>query len=748
MSARRRRERPRSAPETVQASSSGGLAPNTPLILVSFATALVSVWGGMIYDRVTPREFSGLRFYAVPLTLCLAAVAFLLACWRPPAESRAGNRSMRSAGTAFCLFAVWCAVSCLRSTDLHTSLKMLPIVVAAIMTGAVIAGCRTRSEQLAAAVVVAATATVVSVIGLNEYVERWHAGNALWRVFAGFVNPDFLAGYLLMTVPLTAGLLIVAKTPAMKLLAVTGFILQAACLIVTFSRLGFAALTFSLILFGLLLLRSGAAGRSNRKAILLVFVLLAGVVVVAGGPLLRRLLASGGESYSAQFRLYTWRGTARMVAANPVLGTGVGSFETAYQPYAVVSYTQHAHNGFLQLAAETGLLGLLLFIAGIAMTIWSALRVLFRKVEPPIEESVAPAAMSHPFESRALLAALVAGFAAAVLHNLFDSDFYTPANAFMFAAVCGLILSLSRSELEGALEGADIGQPVTGKPAAKWRPAMAAVLSLMVIGMSAMIAGGRVYAAQADEALQAGNGRIALDRYRDARGVDPLNTEHVINAARLLALSGQHQEAKRLYEEALRSAPVSRHYRLYGRLLTAMQLTGEAVKAHERARNLAPTDLQNLLALGEAYRIAGRTADAEATYGRMVEMSRGPVGRVRAVPELVAWEYGMAYSYLGEMQFLDGRYGAAAENLKQAAGLLGEYWRQRGLEMAIIIHSRSPEILELVAKRYDEVLVLWANALQALGRSQEAKEVQARRETFLTERRAEEEKAKAESGSL
>ena len=66
------------------------------------------------------------------------------------------------------------------------------------------------------------------------------------------------------------------------------------------------------------------------------------------------------------FRKWTWIGTVRMVRANPLLGTGIGSFPIAYGRYSETAFTNHAHNSYLQWAGEVGIPGGLLLLTGFA----------------------------------------------------------------------------------------------------------------------------------------------------------------------------------------------------------------------------------------------------------------------------------------------------------------------------------------------------------------------------------------------
>jgi O-antigen ligase len=64
-----------------------------------------------------------------------------------------------------------------------------------------------------------------------------------------------------------------------------------------------------------------------------------------------------------------------MFLAHPLLGVGAGNYDAAYTRYAAPGWPDslgHAHNYFINAAAETGALGGLVFVALIAAAFWLA----------------------------------------------------------------------------------------------------------------------------------------------------------------------------------------------------------------------------------------------------------------------------------------------------------------------------------------------------------------------------------------
>jgi O-antigen ligase len=65
-------------------------------------------------------------------------------------------------------------------------------------------------------------------------------------------------------------------------------------------------------------------------------------------------------------RLAHWQAALEMMRAHPWLGVGLGNYSAAYADYALLNWPLslgHAHNIYLQMWAETGLLGLMAYLS-------------------------------------------------------------------------------------------------------------------------------------------------------------------------------------------------------------------------------------------------------------------------------------------------------------------------------------------------------------------------------------------------
>jgi putative inorganic carbon (hco3(-)) transporter len=80
------------------------------------------------------------------------------------------------------------------------------------------------------------------------------------------------------------------------------------------------------------------------------------------------------ENYAVAERLAHWQAALNMATEHPLLGVGLGNYEIAYPTYRLINWYEplgHAHNYYLNILAEAGIVGFL----GYCM-VWSAIIIL------------------------------------------------------------------------------------------------------------------------------------------------------------------------------------------------------------------------------------------------------------------------------------------------------------------------------------------------------------------------------------
>lgn len=185
--------------------------------------------------------------------------------------------------------------------------------------------------------------------------------------------------------------------------------------------------------------------------ILLAALIVAGILWIGSEPVVSRLFPTQTASAPAKTetfftsRGWIWRDTVAMIRANPILGVGLGAYETAYPIYSLddgslllgQSYSvDRAHNDYLQILADCG-------VVGGAIALWFIVLV-FRAVARGIKSQ-------DPLRS-AMALGCGAGTFGMLAHSFFDFNLQLPSNALLFlllsaiASWSGSNCQLSRRE--------------------------------------------------------------------------------------------------------------------------------------------------------------------------------------------------------------------------------------------------------------------------------------------------------------
>jgi putative inorganic carbon (HCO3(-)) transporter len=247
----------------------------------------------------------------------------------------------------------------------------------------------------------------------------------LVRVFASMGNPNYLAEYMALYLPVGIALWLQNQKRQIELAFPLG--LMALALLVTWSRGGWLALIIALGVFVLL--------RFRRWAILGVPVGL-GLLVLAPASILQRLASAFTlQDSSNMYRVNVWRGVSAMLHKFWVLGTGPGAevFAKGYEEFMLpLARAAHAHNTYLQVFAELG-------IFGIVAVLWTLL-VLIRRT------FTVGANPRRPL----LIAAVPAALIGILFHGMVEYIWYNPKLLFAFWAVAALGVGLALGDREDA----------------------------------------------------------------------------------------------------------------------------------------------------------------------------------------------------------------------------------------------------------------------------------------------------------
>lgn len=281
------------------------------------------------------------------------------------------------------------------------------------------------------------------------------SGSASLRVAGTFDQPNPYGGYLNLTLPLALSLALFGRDPRMRWVAGGASAIMLFALYLSDSRgafLGFAAALVVIIAVGFRLERKAGYALAIGTPLLLV----AWFTHIIPTSLENKLLAQfrvndvsltgqvDNANYSTIERLAHWVAGIRMFQAHPILGVGAGNYGVAYTFYKVPGWDAslgHAHNYYINAAAETGALGLIAFLGVVAAAIyvcWRATRMtdLRRGGQLPL---------AGP-DARALAIGFAAVVVALCVHN-FTDNLFVHAMELQFALTLGVLLRLAAAKL-------------------------------------------------------------------------------------------------------------------------------------------------------------------------------------------------------------------------------------------------------------------------------------------------------------
>lgn len=215
------------------------------------------------------------------------------------------------------------------------------------------------------------------------------------RIFFPFVTPNLLAGYLIMIMPLA----LINKN-------VSWFIIPLSfALLLTKSLGALLSIFVALVIYFYL---SGKLGK-KKGFIFLGLLIIIGLIFITRSSTQKQHLQ---PIFSTLMRLNYWKDTLRIIKTRPFTGAGIGNFN--------LPLSRYAHNSYLQIWAEMGILG----IISILWLIIAAFKSAFNNIKNSQDNKV--------------IVCLLTTNVAFLFHNLIDFSFFLPEISLIWWVALGL----------------------------------------------------------------------------------------------------------------------------------------------------------------------------------------------------------------------------------------------------------------------------------------------------------------------
>lgn len=262
-----------------------------------------------------------------------------------------------------------------------------------------------------------------------------------------FVNRNHFAGYMEMLIPIPAAL---ALSRAVRGEARLFYGFAAAVMSVaefaSLSRGGMISLAAGLLFLAAVIAwrRRDAShperdsARGLRPAFVIIVMLgaiAAGVIWIgADFDVLKRVTSDPLTTGAVTDRRGVWGDALTMFGAHPILGVGLGAFETAYPIYSRADGSfviEFAHNDYLQVLSDSG-------VVGGALALWFIIVVF--------------SSFARALKSRGPLASGFAlgggaGIFAILVHSLFDFNLQIPSNALLFLVLSAVVSGIGATSM-------------------------------------------------------------------------------------------------------------------------------------------------------------------------------------------------------------------------------------------------------------------------------------------------------------
>ncbi len=278
--------------------------------------------------------------------------------------------------------------------------------------------------------------------------------------FGPYTNRNHYAGLMGMLFPLILSLFLFYKPRFLKyksfrdkitgifniqrtnIYILVGFssILIGTSIFLTLSRSGIVSLCLSMIVFGMMFLAKGSDKRRGVLIIVICILIVLSVGWFGWGPIIEKFESVRNKQGDiSDMRLQIWKDSSHIIQDFPLTGTGFGSFIDIYPKYRTIkgdNIVEHAHNDFIELLSNGGLIAFLIFA-------WFLFSLLYKSYKTYLKR--------HEMYSVYIFIAAVTGMISILIHGITDFNLNIGANGLYFFFMAGLAVSAANTRVHEGL---------------------------------------------------------------------------------------------------------------------------------------------------------------------------------------------------------------------------------------------------------------------------------------------------------
>ena len=312
---------------------------------------------------------------------------------------------------------------------------------------------KTRDQMRRLVFAIIIIGTIVAFLGIlqmlsgtNKIYWFWLSKYKIGNYFGPYVNPNHFAGYMGMVISLGIGLLmayllnrsfipagswrhrlsVIESHLSKNSLLIFLIVIMGLSLIFSLSRGGILCLLFSMVFFFTILGIKRSQRKKRKIGAVILGLIFATLIWIGIDPVLKELSTLADIRFTSNSRTIISKDTLNISKDFPFFGVGLGNFQYIYPKYTTLKYTgvyTHAHNDYMEMLADTGWPGAILFFGGIVFLLIKTLMLWYKRRDP--------------FVTGITLGG-VTGAVFILLQNMVTFNFHIPANAMLFFIILGL----------------------------------------------------------------------------------------------------------------------------------------------------------------------------------------------------------------------------------------------------------------------------------------------------------------------
>lgn len=559
-----------------------------------------------------------------------------------------------------------CFLSLIWSNSFFISLKELPLFLAGPLLYFIVTNNINYEHQVNRILnILLIIGGLFGIYGILQYngidLPIWIRNVGRQQVFGLFGNVNYFAEYLIIPLPIAISLFFVSRNKFKKTLLLMGILAMGMTLMLTFTRGSYLDFGASLIfMFFLFLISRGKNFIKDNKKIFII--ILVAVIIITflfviptplnkSGTIISKIksrisVSQLTQDFAIKRRIATWKFTVLMIKDRPLLGSGIGTYKYNTLKYQAKFFDQgqnrslyphgfatKAHNEYLQLWAEMGIVGLGIFIWLIISYFSCGLKIL-RKIKDEYRQGI--------------IIGLMGAVVAVLVDSIFGFPLHLPATVVLFWLALALTMVMIKSEAD--VEKINISKKDTIKKTkvekdnniSRFKPLLFIGIILLTIFLCVIVARpfiARTYWFYGDKEVKNKDLNKAIKVYEEALKWDPYLGQVYYEIGKILENRRIYNIALEYFEKAekyvdLPSLPqhaASAYLRknLLGKAAIKLK---QAISYEGNEKSMFPMYNQ----LGTIYSRLGKYKQAEMAFKNVLKI----------YPGFVNARYGLARAYL------------------------------------------------------------------------------------------------------